>query len=72
MKSEKLTAHLVEAAHVIKFNLLALNSHSKNKALRVETCYRSTLRGDINIKLCKIGVQPSALNPVKLRIHMQP
>ena len=51
MKSEKLTAHLVEAAHVIKFNLLALNSHSKNEALRVETCYRPTLRGDINIKI---------------------
>ena len=44
MKSEKLPAHLVKAAHVIKFNLLALNSHSKNEALRVETCYRPTLR----------------------------
>ena len=49
MKSEKLTTHLVKAAHVIKFNLLALNSHGKNEALRVETRNRPTLRGDINI-----------------------
>ena len=44
MKSERLPAHLVKASHVIKFNLLALNSHSKNEALRVKTCYRPTLR----------------------------
>ena len=63
MKSEKLQAHLVEAANVIKFNLLALNSHSKNEALRVKTRNRPTLQGDINmsqiITVCFFDAYPS-------------